>query len=217
MEIWIPSQTLDIHNIHMSPFQTQINQKVLIAPLKYIDTNITLNSLNILTPPLEVLFHDIQTGRLILSVADQPHFAIKMQMLQTYLASTLYMHQQSFFGFTNPFLTIEFFKKMLFPLVYNKKLTLFMGASAKTVSIYDKDGMVAATSTQTPQGIQRVLKPGESIRIALQLQGISILTNPALSILQTLREIPTQTDISGVINMCKIRFQQQMKAIYVIT
>jgi len=211
MEIWIPSQTLDIHNIHMSPFQVQLNQKVLIAPLKYVDTNITLNNLNILTPPLEVIFHDMQTGRLILNVADQPHFATKMQMLQTYLASTLYMHQQSFFGFTNPFLTIDFFKKMLFPLVYNKKLTLFMGASAKTVNIYEKDGV-----TTEQQGIRRQLKQGEVVRIALQLQGISILTNPALSILQTLTTIPTQTDISGVINMCKIRFQQYMKAIYVI-
>ena len=86
-----------------------------------------------------------------------------------------------------------------------------MGASAKTVNIYEKDGV-----TTEHQGIRRQLKPGEVVRIALQLQGISILTNPALSILQTLTTIPTQTDISGVINMCKIRFQQYMKAIYVI-
>ena len=194
----------------MSPFQAQLNQKILVAPLKYVDTNITLNNLNILTPPLEVIFHDMQTGRLVLNVADQPQFATKMQMLQTYLASTLYMHQQSFFGFTNPFLTIDFFKKMLFPLVYNKKLTLFMGASAKTANIYETPG------SQPTQGIQRLLKPGETLRLAIQLQGISILTNPSLSILQTLTEIPTQADISGVVNMCKIRFQQNIKAMYIL-
>ena len=86
-----------------------------------------------------------------------------------------------------------------------------MGASAKTVSIYEKNGVITEQ-----QGIRRQLKPGEVVRIALQLQGISILTNPALSILQTLREIPAQTDISGVVNMCKIRFQQHIKAIYMI-
>ncbi len=211
MEIWIPSQTLDVHNIHMSPFQTHLSQKILLAPLKYVDTNITLNTLNILTPPLEVLHHDLTTGRIILSVADQGPFATKIQMLQNYLASTLYMHQQSFFGFTNPFLTVDFFKKMLFPLVYNKKMTLFMGSSAKTVQVYE-----TGTATAPVPGIQRIFRAGEFIRVALQLQGISILANPSFSILQQLTEMPTTADISGAVNMCKIRFQQNMKAIYVI-
>ncbi len=212
MEIWIPSQTLDIHNIHLRPFQSQLSQKILLAPLQYIDNAITLNNLTIVTPPAEVLHHDVQTGKLILNLAEQPMFATKMQMLQTYLASTLYAHQQSFFGFSNPVLTIDFFKRMLFPLVYNKKLTLFMGASARTVQVYKKGGAAAVAP-----GISEPLQQGTIIRVAFQLQGISILASPSLAILQGLSVMPVNTaDISGVVNMCKIRFQQAMKAIYIV-
>ena len=205
MELWIPSQTLDIYNIHMSPFQTQISQKIAVAALKYIDNNVTLDNFVILTPPLEVIFHDLQSGKLILNLADHMQFAVKLNTLQTYLASTLYLHQQTFFGFVNPVLTAEFFKRLIFPLVYNKKLTIFMGASVRTVRVYEKGS--------SSQGLHRALIAGEKVRIALQLHGISILTTPALSILQSLSG--SQIDISGA-NMCRIRFQQAVRAIYVI-
>lgn len=194
----------------MLPFQSHLSQKILLAPLKYIDNAITLHNLTILTPPLELLHHDVQTGKLLLNVADQPHFATKMQMLQTFLASTLYMHQQTFFGFSNPALTVDFFKRMLFPLVYNKKLTLFMGPSARTVQVWGADGLQRV-------GCAAPLAPGTMMRVAFQLQGISILANPSLTILQSLQALPTDAaDISGVINMCKIRFQQALKAIYIV-
>jgi hypothetical protein len=208
MELWIPSQTLDIYNIHMSPFQSHISQKIAVAPLKYIDNNVTLDNFVILTPPLEVIFHDLQSGKLILNLADHMQFAVKLNTLQTYLASTLYLHQQTFFGFVNPALTAEFFKRLIFPLVYNKKLTIFMGASVRTVRVYEK-----GSSSSSNQGLHRTLEAGEKVRIALQLQGISILTTPALSILQSLTG--SQMDISGA-NMCRIRFQQAVRAIYII-
>ena len=214
MELWIPSQTLDIYNVHMSPFQPQISQKIMVAPLKYIDTNVTLDNLVILTPPLEVIFHDIQSGKLILNLSDQSQFATKLSMMQTYLASTLFLHQQSFFGFINPVLTAEFFKRMIFPLVYNKKLTLYMGASSRSVKLHEKGcAAAAAAAAAATGGMYRSLVAGERVRVAFQLQGISILTTPALNILQSLT-VP-QIDVSGT-NMCKIRFQQNVKAIYVI-
>lgn len=218
MELWIPSQTLDIHNIYISPFQAVPSshlivgrntgtQKILIAPLKYIDNSIILNNLVILSPPLEVIHHDPQIGRLILNVANQHFFATKMQTLHSYLATSLCMNQQTYFGFTNPMLTIDFFKKMIHPLIYNKRLTLFMGASSRTVQIYKEDG-----TTET--GIQTALQQGQTIRVAFQLQGISILTNPSLSLLQSLTELPT--DISGITSICKIRFQQSVRGIFMM-
>lgn len=111
----------------MSPFQSQISQKIAVASLKYIDNNVTLDNFVILTPPLEVIFHDLQSGKLILNLADHMQFAVKLNTLQTYLASTLYLHQQTFFGFVNPVLTAEFFKRLIFPLVYNKKTDHFHG------------------------------------------------------------------------------------------
>ncbi len=207
MELWIPSQTLDIHNIFISPFQLQPSQKILLAPLKYIDNSIVLNNVVILSPPLEVIHHDPQIGRLILNVSNQHFFANKMQTLHSYFASLLCMNQQTYFGFTNPILTIDFFRKMIHPLIYNKRLTLFMGASSRTVQIHKEDGTIET-------GIQSALQQGQIIRVAFQLQGISILLNPSLNILQTLTEVPT--DISGIINICKIRFQQSLRSIFMI-
>jgi hypothetical protein len=187
----------------MSPFEPQLSQKIMIAPLKYIDNNVTLSNFVILTPPLEVLFHDLQTGKLVLSLAEHATFATKLSTMQAYLATTLYLHQQSFFGFVNPTLTTDFFRRMIFPLVYNKKLTLYMGNSAQSVRVYG--------SGPVQQGMQSALQQGEKVRIAFQLHGISILTHPSISILQTL--LPIQTDASGG-NLCKLRFQQSVKAIY---
>lgn len=203
MELWIPAQTLDVYNIQVMPFEPQISQKILVAPFKYIDTNVTLNNLIILTPTLEVIHHDLQTGKLILNLVENGQFATKLQMLQSYLASTLYLHQQTFFGVVNPALTADFFKKIIFPLVYNKKLTIYMGASSRTVRMYDK--RVSGGAMHAEQGMTRQLVAGEKIRVALQLQGISILTTPSI----------LQVDASGA-NMCKIRFQQNVKAIYMI-
>lgn len=215
MELWIPSQTLDIHNIYISSFQSLQQsvihntspQKVLMAPLKYIDNTVILNNVVILSPPLEVIHHDAQIGRLILNVANQHLFATKLQTLHTYLASSLCMNQQTYFGFTNPLLTIEFFKKLIHPLIYNKRLTLFMGASSRTVQICKDDGT-------TEIGIQNALQQGQTIRVAFQLQGISILMNHSLSLLQTLTD--PMTDISGITNICKIRFQQAVRGIFIM-
>ncbi len=191
----------------MSPFEPQLSQKIMIAPLKYIDNNVTLSNFVILTPPLEVLFHDLQTGKLVLSLAEHSTFATKLSTMQAYLATTLYLHQQSFFGFVNPTLTTDFFRRMIFPLVYNKKLTLYMGNSAQSVRVY-------AAGVEPQQGMQSALQQGEKVRIAFQLYGISILTHPSISILQTL--IPVQTDASGA-SLCKLRFQQSVKAIYKVS
>ena len=214
MELWIPSQTLDIHNIYISPFQSPpikqqsiMSQKILIAPLKYIDNSVILNTVVILSPPLEVIHHDPHIGRLVLNVSNQHFFATKMQTLHSYLATSLCMNQQTYFGFTNPILTIDFFKKMIHPLIYNKRLTLFMGSSSRTVQVHKEDGTIEL-------GLQNGLQQGQFIRVAFQLQGISILMNPSLTLLQTLTEIPT--DISGIINICKIRFQQAVRGIFIM-
>ena len=212
MELWIPSQTLDIDNIHMAPFEQHASQKIMVAPIKYSDTNISLNNFITLTPPLEVLFHDIHSGKLVLSLVDHPVLATKLSKLQSYLAMTLFINQQSFFGFVNPLLTAEMFRKMLFPIAYNKKLTIYMGSSAQSVRVYGQASSAGERSgSSCTTGLQSALVQGEKVRIAFQLHGLSILTHPSIPLLQAL--MPLQTDASGG-SICKIRFQQSVKAIY---
>jgi hypothetical protein len=96
-------------------------------------------------------------------------------------------------------LTVEHFKKMLFSLITNKKLTLFMGGSARYVPVHQKDGTVAP-------GVREEFVAGQKLRVAFQLQGVSILANT---------QINPQQILEGQ-SLFRIRFQQAMKGIFVV-
>ena len=181
----------------MQPFHLSDTSKVLIAPFRYVDTTLTLNSVIILSPPLSVIHHDMTTGRILFDASTAPFFLNKLQTLQETIAQALYSNQASFLGI-HMGLTTEHFKKMLFSLVNNKKLTLFMGGSARSVSIHNSSG--------TTTGIHREFQTGQRLRIAFQLQGLSILANP---------QINPQQILEGQ-SPFRIRFQQATKAIFVI-
>lgn len=197
MELWIPYNTLNIQNISLQPFHQTEAQKILIAPLKYTDNNITLNTVTILSPVLTVIHHDIVTGRIILDASVAPFFINKIQTLQETIAYTLCQHQAAFLGMHMD-LTVEHFKKMLFSLITNKKLTLFMGGSARYVPVHTKDGVTA--------GVHEEFVAGQKLRIAFQLQGVSILANT---------QINPQQILEGQ-SLFRIRFQQAMKGIFVV-
>ncbi len=197
MELWIPYHTLNIQNIHIQPFHATDTSKVLIAPFKYVDNSLTLSTVIILSPPLQVIYHDMTTGRILLDASTAPFFVNKLQTLQETIAHTLCDNQASFLGI-HMGLTAEHFRKMLFSLVNNKKLTLFMGGSARSVPIYSSSGSTT--------GIQREFQAGQRLRIAFQLQGLSILANP---------QINPQQILEGQ-SPFRIRFQQAMKAIYIV-
>jgi hypothetical protein len=182
----------------MQPFHLSDTSKVLIAPFRYVDTTLTLNSVIILSPPLTVIHHDMTTGRILFDASTAPFFLNKLQTLQETIAQALYSNQASFLGI-HMGLTTEHFKKMLFSLVNNKKLTLFMGGSARSVSIHSSSGT-------TTTGIHREFQMGQRLRIAFQLQGLSILANP---------QINPQQILEGQ-SPFRIRFQQATKAIFVI-
>ena len=132
MELWIPAQTLDIQYINLGSFQPSENQRVLVAPLKYKSPAVSLNTLTILTPTLTVIHHDPHTGRIVFDASEHPFFVSKLALLHEAMAMTLAQNQQTFFQFPLG-LTADHFKRMLFPLVNNKRLTLFkVLAEAKT-------------------------------------------------------------------------------------
>lgn len=195
MDLWIPAQTLDIQYINLGVFQPSENQRVLVAPLKYKSPAVTLNSLTILTPTLTVIHHDPHTGRLVLDASEHPFFVSKLALLHDAMAMTLAQNQQTFFHYPLG-LTTEHFKKMLFPLVNNKRLTLFMGASARTLK-YVSGG-------ETREGFSGVAMSGQKMRVAFMLQGISVLSN---SFAPALMPLPDP-------NIFRIRFQQSIVALF---
>ncbi len=196
MDLWIPAQTLDIQYINLGSFQPSENQRVLVAPLKYKSPAVTLNSLTILTPTLTVIHHDPHTGRLVLDASDHPFFVSKLALLHEAMAMTLAQNQQLFFHYPLG-LTTEHFKKMLFPLVNNKRLTLFMGGSARTLKYVTSGG-------ETHQGFTGVAMCGQKMRVAFTLQGISVLSNSFAPALLPMADL----------NSFRIRFQQSIAAIF---
>jgi hypothetical protein len=169
MELIIPSQTLEVNKIHLSSFQPIDNRgHISLAPFHYNDQSITLKNIHLLTPPLTVINHDINTGRIQLDTSDHSHFSTKLYTLQEYLLSTLFVHQQSLFGVV---LTQDGLRSLFKTLIYKNKLTLFLGSSTRTLKYVKNNKEQLGLSEQIPQGTK--------IRCIINLQGIALMTgNP---------------------------------------
>ena len=165
MELIIPAQTLEVNKINLSSFQPIDNRGHLsLAPFHYIDHSITLKSINLLTPPLTVISHDITTGRIQLDTSEHTHFSTKMYTLQEYLLSTLFVHQQSLFGII---LTQDGLRSLFKTLIYKNKLTLFLGSSVRTLKYIKNSKEQIGLHEQIPQGTK--------IRCIINLQGIALM------------------------------------------
>lgn len=165
MELFIPAQTLDVGKIHLSNFKQMEGRNTMsIAPLHYIDQYIKLKNVTILTPPLTVINHDINTSRIQLDTSEHSMFSMKIYTLQEYLLSTLFLHQQTLFG---TIFTQEILKSMFKTLIYKNKMTLFLGASSRTLKYVD--------SSKETIGLNEHIPSGSKIRCAIHLQGIGLI------------------------------------------
>jgi hypothetical protein len=162
MELWIPSQSLDVKKIHMCDF---INEdKYSIAPLEYYDGNLTLKNVTIMTPPLVVSYYDRDTGKLQFDLADYQQFATKMNSFQSHIVGVLAAHQRRLFGIAVEY-TSELIESMIQYIVYKNKMTLYTGSN-KTITLFECDN-----ENRGP------LKIGDKIRCAVQIKGISCIWN----------------------------------------
>ena len=100
MILSIPFQTLEISNIHLTPFQSDKYGKA-IAKLTYKDNSIDFQDVSILSPPLKIIDYNPENSRLRIDLTEQYNFQVKLHTLQEYLVSTFFVHQQSFLGKRN--------------------------------------------------------------------------------------------------------------------
>ena len=160
MLLSIPYQAFEIGNIHVTPFQLDRFGKT-IARLTYKDHSIDFHDVSILSPPLRIIDYNPETSRLRLDLSDQPHFHNKMYILHEYLISTFYTHQQSFLNTKNqPYENIH---RLFYFLLEGMTLSLFIYPTV----------FVKTNSTSTCRISD--LKPGDTIRCVIRLQGISQL------------------------------------------
>ncbi len=184
MEWCVPLQKLEVGKVHLGPLYSQqqmtigrpSRDKKPIAPLGYVDGPIVLPALNILLPILTVQSYNAQTGRLEVMIENS--FSIgKLQALQQTLLNAITVYQQGWFGssiFSHDDI-LHFFQ----PMIENNILHLYCPVIAKPTS--DEQRKYSGNLTRIwvnnewQDGLSPgVLKSGQRIRIALQIQGISL-------------------------------------------
>jgi hypothetical protein len=160
MNLAIPYQTLEISRIHMKPFQIDSKGRS-IAHISYNDTNISLNDVVLLSPPLTVIDYDKASGRMRFSISSDELFLRKFMAMQQYLISTLFLHRLQFFQYDYSHADIEM---MFQPLMDADTLSIFI---YPTIHVKHCDGTLTAVHS---------LRPGDRVRFPLYIYGVMILT-----------------------------------------
>ena len=169
MEWTIPIQKLEINKIQVGQLQKSVKP---LTPLSYTDGPIVFQNLNLLLPPLTIKDYDSQTGKLILSLSESPQTLSKLLAIQESLLSSVYTNQRAWFPESNR--TREQITNSFQPFVESNNLYLYCPLQNQekrhTIHIW-KDGewkRFASTG---------LIQKGDSIRVALRLQGISYQMN----------------------------------------
>jgi hypothetical protein len=158
MLLSIPSQALEIGNIHLTPFQADKYGKA-IARLSYKDNSIDFQDVSILTPPLKIFDYNPENSRLRIDLSDQPIFQTKFNTLQEYLVSTFYVHQQSFLGHRGE--THDTIRQLFHFLLNGSMLSLYI---FPTTLVKKQDGTIIKISD---------LAADDLIRCVIRFHGIS--------------------------------------------
>jgi hypothetical protein len=165
IEWTIPIQKLEVSKIQVGALQK--TQKPL-TPLSYADGPIIFQNLNLLLPPLSIKEYDATTGKLILNLTESPATALKLLALQESLLHTVYTNQKLWFPESNR--SREQIQQYFQSFVENTLLHLYcpLQTQEKRHTIYiwrDNEWKKLANAG--------LLQKGQSIRVALRLQGIS--------------------------------------------
>jgi hypothetical protein len=170
MEWTIPIQKLEVSKIQFGSLQRTFKP---LTPLSYTDGPIVFQNLNLLLPPLLIKEYDSSTGKLILNLAESPSTAAKLLALQDSLLNSVFQNQKAWFPDSNR--AREQIQNFFQSFVENTSLHLYCPLSTQekrhTISVW-KDNEWKRLD------MAGLLSKGDSIRVALRLQGISYQMNP---------------------------------------
>ena len=173
MEWTIPLQKLEVGKVNVGAF---LNGAKPLVPLAYVDGQIHFPALNILLPPLLVKQYDPQTGKLDVSLKESPTALQKLMALQKTLFQLVLNQQTNWFGRQSK--TTADLDELFQPMIENDILHLYCPVTiqekrtgAECILVYTGNGLVKGVR---PGHIQ----PGNTIRVAFRLQGISFHNNP---------------------------------------
>ena len=169
MEWTIPIQKLEINKIQVGQLQKSVKP---LTPLSYTDGPIVFQNLNLLLPPLTIKEYDSTTGKLVLSLTESPGTLAKLVAVQEFLLSSVYTNQKAWFPESNR--TREQITNSFQPFVESNNLYLYCPLQNQekrhTIYIWKEGEWKRFASTG-------LIQKGDSIRVAMRLQGISYQMN----------------------------------------
>jgi hypothetical protein len=172
MELSLPLQKLEITKIRLGSLSSRPNrEKKPMIPLAYMDGQLVMPILTILLPHMTVDSYNSANGRLDL-IIDSAWIGAKLNSIQSSLLTALSQSQNSWFGkveFTNQDICTLFQ-----PMIEGNKLHLYCPSTlvekrkgSGVIKLWKDDSWI--------EGVRPgLLAPGQRIRVALQLQGISL-------------------------------------------
>jgi hypothetical protein len=165
MDFAIPSQLLEVNNIHMNTFQKKANYPAM-ASLHYKTSTLSLKHCTILTPPLTIDEWNPVKGRLRLNCNEFQGFKTKLTTIQDFLVNTIYVHQQLLMNKTN--LTFDEIN-LAFKRLFERDLLNCYISTHHLFPLYENSERVLMENFNT------ALQPGKKIYLILQLSGVSHL------------------------------------------
>ena len=174
MEWTIPIQKLDLSKITPGLFQRSTKP---ITPLEYKDGPMCFKHLNILLPPLAIRDYDATTGKLSLHLPEQSAIYQKLMALQDSLLLLVHQHQKTWFSDSNR--TKDQIYNFFQPFVEGNSLQLYCPLQTASTGPQEKKFFLHLWKDSSWKKLVSpgLLQKGDTIRVALRLQGISYQTN----------------------------------------
>ena len=165
-EVFLPLQTMNIKNIVVNPPISGYQNRIPISIITYKNPMFTLPKVSILTQLLTIHSWDPKKGRLELIDSPEGLALLKLQALYEHILKTLCINPEwSNLNKINP----EEIKSYFQPIVSNKIITFY---------INDQQEKIYSYSNKWTKGVtDKLLQPGQQVRIAIRFQGLMYLRN----------------------------------------
>jgi hypothetical protein len=178
-ELMIPVQGMEISKIHISlpqkscgPGVPNYAQDRPLALLSYHDTYVKIPCLSIMTQFLTVLQWDPLTGRLDLHVPSGTPTNIKLSLLQDFILNKIQSHQRNYIGTSDHSLTE--IREMFQHILAGERFTVYLHGPNPELKVCGRV-WIWNQDTWSKGAKQTSFKVGDSVRVALRLQGICFL------------------------------------------
>lgn len=176
MEWAIPLQKLEVGKVNIGNI---INGAKPLVPLSYIDGQIQFPTLTLILPPLIIKSYEEKSGKLDISLRENSHVNHKLQALQNTLFTVVFSQQRIWFPNQNK--DLAELQRLFQPLLDSDILHLYCPILDEKRNTNEKIQIFRSENgtVKRYEGMkENLLKPGDTVRVALRIQGLSFHNNP---------------------------------------